>query len=288
MSPWAAIAVAAVVLSATALALALWRGAARWEASTARLLEGLRGLSASMAGGVFREEDLRGLPTPVSRYFRLALREGQPLVRRARLLQRGQFNLAASAQKSRWRRLQAEQHFSAGPPGFLWDARIRTAPLMAVRVRDAYIGAEGSMLGKLLHLFTVVDEAGKAELNEGALQRYLAEAVWLPTALLPSRGVRWTAVDDTRALAELTDAGTTVSLEFHFNEEGEVSGVFAPGRHRAVGGKFVPTPWAGRFRDYQVRGGMRVPLEAEAEWQLPEGALPYWRGRIVEIEYEYE
>jgi hypothetical protein len=31
---------------------------------------------------------------------------------------------------------------------------------------------------------------------------------------------------------------------------------------------------------------MRVPLEAEVAWILPDGPKPYWRGRIVEIVYE--
>lgn len=30
-----------------------------------------------------------------------------------------------------------------------------------------------------------------------------------------------------------------------------------------------------------------VALEAEVAWQLPEGPLPYWRGRIIEIAYEF-
>jgi hypothetical protein len=32
---------------------------------------------------------------------------------------------------------------------------------------------------------------------------------------------------------------------------------------------------------------MLVPLEGEVAWQLQERLLPYWRGRIQTIEYEY-
>jgi hypothetical protein len=31
---------------------------------------------------------------------------------------------------------------------------------------------------------------------------------------------------------------------------------------------------------------MRVPLDGEVAWLLPEGAKPYWRGHITEISYE--
>jgi hypothetical protein len=31
---------------------------------------------------------------------------------------------------------------------------------------------------------------------------------------------------------------------------------------------------------------MRVPLEGEVSWMLPEGPKPYWRGRITVLAYE--
>lgn len=39
------------------------------------------------------------------------------------------------------------------------------------------------------------------EVAQGELMRFFAEAAWYPTALLPSQGVRWQAVDDTSARA---------------------------------------------------------------------------------------
>jgi len=35
-----------------------------------------------------------------------------------------------------------------------------------------------------------------------------------------------------------------------------------------------------------VRDGMRVPMQGEVAWLLPEGPAPYWRGRITDIIYE--
>ena len=32
---------------------------------------------------------------------------------------------------------------------------------------------------------------------------------------------------------------------------------------------------------------MYVPLEGEVAWLPPEGAKPYWRGRITAISYEF-
>ena len=141
------------------------------------------------------------------------------------------------------------------------------------------------MQAKLGAVVTMLDEHGTA-LSRGALQRYLAEAVWFPTALLPRAGLEWRAVDDSTAVATLTDSGITVSLQFRFDSSGDVVGVYAPDRPRAVQGAYQPTPWSGRFGNHAARNGVRVPLEGEVEWITPTGALPYWRGRIVSIEYD--
>ena len=118
--------------------------------------------------------------------------------------------------------------------------------------------------------------------------RFFAEGAWYPTALLPSQGVVWGAIDDTQASATLTDGTTTVRLVFQFNAQGLISSVRSDGRYREVDGEQVATPWHGRFWNYALRGGMLIPLEGEVAWLLQKGPKPYWRGRIQRIEYEYD
>jgi hypothetical protein len=48
-----------------------------------------------------------------------------------------------------------------------------------------------------------------------------------------------------------------------------------------------PTPWRGRFWNYEECGGMRAPLDGEVAWLQLEGTMRYWRGRITEIAYEF-
>jgi hypothetical protein len=160
-------------------------------------------------------------------------------------------------------------------------------PLVGVRVRDALVAGEGSMQAWLLSLVPVLNERGGAELSEAALQRYLAESVWFPTALLPTAGVEWWQIGENRARATLTVAGTTASLDFRFNDEGEIAFVYTRNRYREVDGAYEPTPWSGYFSNYQERSGMRIPTEAYVQWHLPTGLLPYWRGEIVEVAYDF-
>lgn len=123
-------------------------------------------------------------------------------------------------------------------------------------------------------------------MNSGALHRYLAEAVWYPTALLPSDQLHWTPVNDSLATASLTDGGTTVSLEFRFNEDGEVTGIFTPERWGSFEGGFRQAAWEGHFPAYQSVHGMRVPSEGEVGWYSPDGEWqPVWRSVVTDIDF---
>ena len=274
--------VALVVLS---LAVVIAFADYRWRSQSAALVEQLERGVAAAPRFIYSPAELEGLPAPVVRYFREVLRDGQPFVRRVHFNQTGEFLVRPTPDG--WRPFTATEHCTALPAGFVWDARIRMAPGLAVRVRDASIGGAGSMRASVLGLFTMLNVEGTPDIAAGALHRYLAEATWFPTALLPSQGVVWTPIDDSSARATLTVASTTVSLEFRFGEDGLVRGVFTPDRARDVSGRGVPTPWQGRWFEYGEHDGMRIPVRGEVEWILPEGPQVYWRGRVTGISYEY-
>lgn len=253
--------------------------ARRWRAATARLVERLE---RPAGGETVSFAELDGLPAPVARYLRLVLREGEPMLRRGQIVQEGEFLLRPP---DGWRPFTATQDLAAAPPGFVWDAAIRLVPGVVVRVRDGFVDGAGAMRASALGLVTLVAVEGTADIAAGALHRYLAEAVWLPTALLPSQGVRWTPIDDSTARATLAAGAASVTLEFRFGPDGLVREVFAPDRLRDVDGRGVPTPWRGRWLEYARHGGMRIPVLGEVEWILPDGPQPYWRGRVLEARY---
>ena len=171
-------------------------------------------------------------------------------------------------------------------PGFDWDGRIAIMPGVTVCVHDAYIAGEGRLHAALFGLVSLANIRGTPELAHGELMRFLAEAAWYQTALLPSQGVQWSALDDTSAKATLRDGGTAPTLLFRFNKEGLAESVRADARGRAVAGTMIPTLWECRCSKYELRNGMRIPTEGEAAWLLPEGPKPYWRGRITHLAYE--
>jgi hypothetical protein len=282
-------------------AAALMIGRSAWQRETERAIAQLRGgrmelpapagISAGVAAGVpagtpagAGERAHRDLPAPVARYFALVLPEGQPPIRAARIRWSGEFQ---SRPGGGWAPFTAEQHFTTLPPGFVWDAEIRMLPLVPVRIRDSYHAGAGAMHGRIGGLVPVVNEGGTPEIAQSALARWLGEAVWFPTALLPGEagaGVQWEAIDDRTARATITDVAVSATAEFHFAPNGEITRMTAL-RYRDLDGTAILTPFEGEYFDYARRDGILVPTRAEVAWLTPEGRYPYWRAGPVEIRY---
>jgi hypothetical protein len=276
----------ALALIAVLLLGAWLYGAHRWNSETQELRARLDKAREPVRPQTVDFRELEGLPAPVQRYFRAVLEEGQPMVSGVRVRHEGTFNMGEGTENN-WKPFTSDQVVVARRPGFDWNGRVAMMPGLPVRVHDAYVAGEGTLHASLLGLVSVVDMRGRGEVAEGELMRYLAEAAWYPTALLPSQGVRWEAVDDRSARATLEEGDLSLTMLFTFDEEGLIDTVRAESRGRAVGGEVVPTPWRGRFWNYEERGGMRVPLNGEVAWLPSEGEKPYWRGHITEISHEF-
>lgn len=273
-----------LVLTGAIGALYLY-GALRWRRATRALRAKMYAARLPFSVTTYDPRDLADLPAPVQRYFGAVLKAGQPVAASVQVKFTGAFNMSQTAEQ--WRPLISTQHVVTHPPGFVWDARISMAPGVPIYVYDAYVAGTGALAARALGLFTVAKMPASPELDHGELMRFLAEAVWYPTALLPGQGVQWEAIDDTRAAVTLRDGATSVRLVFQFDARGLIDSVRADYRYREVDGTLVPTPWQVRCWDFQERDGMLVPLQGEVAWLLPQGPLPYWRGRIERIQYDY-
>jgi hypothetical protein len=217
----------------------------------------------------------------VGRYLRWAIPRNQQ-IRLVRIRQIG--TLRTNTRRDRWMAFEAEHLVAPPATGFVWNARVAVAPMLHVRVRDALVEGQGSGHVSLLSAFTVSAGAGTPEMNSGSLHRFLAEAVWYPTALLPSTKLRWTPIDARKALATLTEHGVSVSLEFRFADTGEVTGIYTPARWGRFAGGYQQVAWEGHFRDYQERDGIFVPTEGEVGWWVDDEWQVVWKGTITAFE----
>ena len=270
------------VLIIVSFGIAAIYGSYRWESDTDRLRAKLTNGRRTIKPKIYDQKEIEGLPEPVQRFFRTVIKDGQAIVAAVKLSQQGLFNMSETENK--WSPFTATQFVITQRLGFDWDARIQMAPGVNAFVHDTYLLGEGSLHASLLGLFTVAKIPSTPEANQGELLRFFAEAPWYPTALLPSQGVRWEAINDTSARATLTDGATTVSVVFLFNAEGTIDTFRTEARYRD---KLTAMPWGGRFGEYSVRNGMLIPLEGEVGWEYPEGTRLYFKGRTTEISYEF-
>ena len=277
-----AAAIAAVVV--VAVAVGVVTGGARWTRETSEATAQLMSTAAAPAGAV-AFSDLVGLPAPVQRYLRMALRDGQPRLASVRLQQSGR--LRTGVESDQWLDFEATETIAPEARGFVWDARIRLAPFLHAAMRDTYIGGTGSGAVAVQSAFTLSAAQGGHELNAGELYRLLAEAPWAPTLLLPREGLSWAAINEHRALASLTQGGETATVEFRFNAAGEIAAIHAAERPRSYGTTYVNTPWEGRFGRYVAVDGMRVPEAGEVGWWIEDRWIPVWQGTVTRATFDF-
>jgi hypothetical protein len=167
----------------------------------------LRELEARLAhppaAGSFGEGELQGLPDPVCRYLRTSIAAGTPLARSARLGMRGAVKLGRWWIPSGPGKSPPPTTGWCGPPEPVASSRASTAmPTGRERCKWTLLG-----LLRLLH-------AQGPDLSRSAAGRVTAEAVWVPTAMVPRFGVTWQAADAHHLTASwrLDD----VELEVHY------------------------------------------------------------------------
>ena len=274
-----------MVLAPVAVAVIVaWQAQARWRGTSEAMRQSIAA-AIPQAHAQYTETELVGLPVPVARYFRSVLREGQAIIRQADVTWSGQFNMG-KAGRDRWVPYTATELFVPETREFVWDARLALAPGLPVLVSDSFVDGTGAMHAAILGLIRVVDVTGTADIARGELLRFLGEAVWLPTALLPSQGVHWSPIDDSSARATISGGAVTVSAEYRFADDGSI--VSMSSKERLLDdGENPPSvhPWGGIYRRYAERNGVRVPMESEVHWDLPAGRFTYWRGTPTHIVY---
>ncbi len=204
-----------------------------------------------------------------------------PVPTRIKLRQRCQMRFAPDEP---WRGVDAEQTISVGELGFVWLAESKMAPLVSVRVVDAFVGGQGLLEVRQFGSLKLARATGP-DVDRGELMRYLAELAWAPHALLHNPNLSFRQLEPN--IIEISAGSTNPARVRWIVEDGDVVRVEADGRPRDEGQNVtVDRPWEGTFSDYQVIGGYRVPRHAEVGWRLDDGLFNYWRGEILDLTAE--
>ncbi len=275
---WTALGIGLVVATGIGL-VAL--GSLRWRIATQAQMAQLEAARMPVPLNHYDVRETDSLPAPVQRYFRAVLKDGQPIITAATFELAGTINM--SAKGDQWKPFTSTQRAVIHRPGFLWNGQVAILPGLAAHVHDSYIAGVGTLHAAMLGLFTVADVQGGGEIARGELMRYFAEMAWYPTALLPSQGVRWEAVDDHSANATLEDGLISLTLLFRFDDAGLITSVHADERGSGVGKDMVMLPWDCSVSNYQLRHGMMVPTRGGAA----KGGKPYFMGDLTSLVYEF-
>jgi hypothetical protein len=244
-----------------------------------RDVQALHARASPARAGVVTEQMLADLPEPVRRYLRYTGVVGKPSPGTIRLRQKGKMRLGPGQP---WVPLDAEEHYSVQPPGFVWAGTARLGPLPVARARDMYAGGEGRLLVKVASLWPVVDASG-AQMNQGEMMRYLNEMVWFPAAFLADN-ISFQAVDDSSAHVTLTDQGQTATGTLVFDNQGRLTD-FVAQRYRTPDAS-SPQTWSTPITGYGEFEGLRLPARGKAAFKLPGGDFEYIEVTVTGLRYD--
>lgn len=280
MSQIASVTAGLLCVAAAALAVAIFMGRRRFLTRVATDVSELLSSPAPAVGPKEIAAKEASLPEPVRHYLHYAIPANAPAIRTVHLQHEGFFRLKPD---SPWLPIRGEQYFTAGCPGFVWNASVRMTPFFWIQARDRLFEGHGNMLVRLASTFTFADASGP-EIDQGSSLRWLAETAWFPYAVV-SDAVRWEAIDRHSARATLLQEGLPITATFDFDDEGKptllrANRYFSNGKEPA---KLLP--WSGRYLECGKFGGFCVPSYVEISWQLPEGEFIYARFRVTVIQY---
>ena len=229
--------------------------------------------------GAFDATALAGLDEPVRRYFTHALAAGAPLSPRARLRQRGRIKVGI------WLRFDAV--WEGDGRSLSWRATAGPGPLPLLRVHDRFSDGTGFMdirlrpplrrLPALRLLRAENDDVARSGAGRAAL-----EALWVPAALLPGRGVTWRAESDELIVAAWAVPPERPELRIVVGPDGAVRS-YSGLRWRDRKSGYVP--FAAEVHAERTFAGTTIPSRITAGWghATPSWA-PFFEGEVVAFE----
>lgn len=237
---------------------------------------------ADRAEGVFRQEDIIGLPIPVQKYFKYCGYIGTPKMQTMKAVYK-----------------DVKFKFGKGKPTVIIDyvqyniadepARIACIDSSMYGIPfeglDSYTAGNGSMKGVLAKLFTLFHQVGDT-MDRASLATYLSECLLIPNAAIQDY-IIWEEVDALHAKATMSYYGNTASGIFTFRENGEMLSFTTDDREAiTTDGKSEKVKWSVVLGDYEEIEGIKKPTLFQAIWHYDDGDLLYFDGKDVVIEFD--
>jgi hypothetical protein len=204
--------------------------------------------------GAFDPSELDGLPKPVRDHLTAAIVPGAPLARTAQLRMNGTIALR------RWIPFRAHQTLTPHR-GFLWHGRAAAL----ITGSDRYVDGEGVADWRVFG--RSVMHAEGVDASRASAGRCGAEAIWVPTVLLPRFGVAWTAEDERHITARYEVDDVPIVLELELDERAHLRAcVFQRWGDPERTGTAGWHPFGGRVTAYAHFGPVVIPQSGRFGW----------------------
>jgi hypothetical protein len=222
-------------------------------------------------------------PPLLQRLRAFSLPGGQAAVRGWRgvaLALRGEIRASPDAG---WMRFTAAQTIEASRSGFRWNARMHAGAfgVVALTVTDAFEHGHGWMVVRAGGVLPVARGRGP-DFDRGERQRYLAEIVACPPALVSNPSLAWTALGPSTLRVKDGAGGDDVFVDIEIADDGRPLSCRAD-RPRVIGTRAVVTPWSGTYGEPKEWAGLRIPSRLEAAWHVDGGAFTYVREEVISL-----
>ncbi|WP_181578497.1 DUF6544 family protein [Arthrobacter sp. AQ5-05] len=225
---------------------------------------------------MFASEEIAELPEPVRLHLGAAIRPGTPLTPAVRLRMRGSIKLG------RWLPFRSTQLLDPHK-GFIWSARVAGIIVGS----DHYLDGAGGMDWRLAGVFSIAHAAGP-DASRSAAGRGGAEAIWVPTALLPRFGTTWSATDGTHISVRHVLGNTPVEVRYVIGMDGRIRTlVFDRWGDPDATGTFGWHPFGGEITAYRTFGGLTVPSSGRLGWGFGTERWPdseFFRFQITDLQ----
>ncbi len=243
----------------------------------------LREMSIGSTSHVSIEGVIQSCPEPVKHYLRKAIGENKRMIHFASIKQNGGFRTSPDGD---WSPSRADGHYLATKPGFIWKARFGDSIIPSKIAWLELLDGKGFGSVKFLGLFTLLNPSGH-EADTSLLTRYLMEAIWFPTALIPTNLLTWREIDSHRAEAVLHYGSIHVSAIFVFNDEYDIIEIITEDKYRDFRSSFEKSKFTLKCSSHAIVEGMCIPMSVEFVWNLSSGDFSYGKYTITKIRYEF-
>jgi Family of unknown function (DUF6544) len=235
-----------------------------------------RSLEAAPTLQVFTEDMVSDLPAPARRYLLHAIRPGTPLASSVSLEMRGIMRLKPVQE---WMPMKARQ-ILAPPKGFVWRAEVGDG-LMRFSGGDHYANGSGRVRFWLWGVIPLVKQEG-LDVSRAALGRLICETIWLPSSLLPQRGVKWEASGNESARATMKIGEETITLDLFIESDGRLREIRTMRwGDRTEDGSYGHIPFGGQIQEERAFGGYTIPSKVGVGWWIGTGRyFEFFRAQI--------